>query len=411
MRFQLLPPLSEDDREALKADIAARGVQVAVEYDQDGEIIDGHHRVAICQELGITVFPKSVRVYADDTARRMQARRLNIARRHLNSEARRVLIRDELFENADRSDREIARGLGVSDHTVAEVRAELVAGAQIAHQQTRKDAKGVAQPAAKPPQYFRVELPGADGEAALVNSAKDAKRARRHRRKRELERKAKQAAAANAAMSGERYDLRVCACSDWPSFKFKVDAIITDPPYPVEFLDCYSELSLMASKVLNRGGHCLVMCGQSHLEDVLHRLSSHLVYQWTFAYLTPGQSTQVFGRRIKSNWKPIVWLTNGKHEWEHVRDVFASDMNDKRFHEWGQSVGGMAQIVERFTVAEQIVLDPFCGAGTTGLAALALDRLFVGGDIDKERIAIAAERFHDQATQRQRDSDTVQSVA
>lgn len=47
----LLPCLSEGEFEALKADIAARGVQVPVEYDEHGNILDGHHRVCACQEL------------------------------------------------------------------------------------------------------------------------------------------------------------------------------------------------------------------------------------------------------------------------------------------------------------------------------------------------------------------------
>ena len=60
--FDLLPPLSRQDYEALKADIAARGVQVPVEYDEHGHILDGHHRVRACQELGIKDWPRIVRV-------------------------------------------------------------------------------------------------------------------------------------------------------------------------------------------------------------------------------------------------------------------------------------------------------------------------------------------------------------
>jgi hypothetical protein len=43
--WQVMPPLSADEYQALKADIALRGVMVPVEYDQDGAVIDGHHRV------------------------------------------------------------------------------------------------------------------------------------------------------------------------------------------------------------------------------------------------------------------------------------------------------------------------------------------------------------------------------
>lgn len=49
----------------------------------------------------------------------------------LNSEQKRALIADELRDNPGRPDREIARALGVDDKTVASVRAELEAVAEI----------------------------------------------------------------------------------------------------------------------------------------------------------------------------------------------------------------------------------------------------------------------------------------
>ena len=39
--YQLLPPLSAEEYAALKADIAARGVQVPVEVDEAGETLNG----------------------------------------------------------------------------------------------------------------------------------------------------------------------------------------------------------------------------------------------------------------------------------------------------------------------------------------------------------------------------------
>jgi site-specific DNA-methyltransferase (adenine-specific) len=40
-----------------------------------------------------------------------------------------------------------------------------------------------------------------------------------------------------------------------------------------------------------------------------------------------------------------------------------------------------------------MVLDPFCGTGTTGLAALALGRHFTGIDLNPAFAALAAERL------------------
>ncbi len=51
-----------------------------------------------------------------------------------------------------------------------------------------------------------------------------------------------------------------------------------------------------------------------------------------------------------------------------------------------------------------IVLDPFCGTGTTGLAALALGRQFTGIELNPKFAAIAAERLRQAATPEQGDS-------
>lgn len=44
MQYQLFPELNESEFSELKADIAERGVMVPIEYDEEGNILDGHHR-------------------------------------------------------------------------------------------------------------------------------------------------------------------------------------------------------------------------------------------------------------------------------------------------------------------------------------------------------------------------------
>lgn len=152
--FQVLPTLSKEDFEGLKASIKKFGVQVPVEYDEHGNIIDGHHRVRICQELGIEDWPKTVRTYSDDDAKRTQARELNLKRRHMGRDVLRALIKEELMENPESSDRHVAQKLGVSHPTVANVRAELENGGKIYHQDNVVGKDGVTQPKKK-----RAKLP------------------------------------------------------------------------------------------------------------------------------------------------------------------------------------------------------------------------------------------------------------
>jgi site-specific DNA-methyltransferase (adenine-specific) len=82
-KYQLLAALRPDERASLRADIARRGVMVAVEKDEDGNILDGHHRAAIAGELGID-YPVIVRTFASEQAKREHVIKLNLARRHLD---------------------------------------------------------------------------------------------------------------------------------------------------------------------------------------------------------------------------------------------------------------------------------------------------------------------------------------
>jgi len=176
-----------------------------------------------------------------------------------------------------------------------------------------------------------------------------------------------------------------------------IDAIVTDPPYSEEYLSLYRVLSEKAQGWLKPGGLCAVMTGQSYLPQVFEALLDHLDYHWTLAYLTPGgQAVQVFPRKVNTFWKPIIICRNGdgnSPEW--FGDVARSDVNDndKRFHDWGQSESGMADVVKRLTRVGDTVLDPFMGAGTTGVVALAQGRSFIGCDLDAENVQVTRQRL------------------
>lgn len=149
-RYQLLPDLLSDDFAALMADIKARGVLVPVEYDEHGEILDGHHRVRACEELGIIDWPRVVRAGLTEDGKRLHARQLNLARRHLNHAQKRALISDQLRDTPEKSNRQIAAGLGVSPTTVTTIRANLEKEGMVSKLDTVVGKDGIKQPARKP---------------------------------------------------------------------------------------------------------------------------------------------------------------------------------------------------------------------------------------------------------------------
>jgi site-specific DNA-methyltransferase (adenine-specific) len=57
-------------------------------------------------------------------------------------------------------------------------------------------------------------------------------------------------------------------------------------------------------------------------------------------------------------------------------------------------------LLERIVLAAsdpgQVVLDPFCGSGTTGVACIRHGRRFIGFDLEPEYLAVARQRFEDE---------------
>ena len=125
LRYQVMPELADEEYQALKDSIAENGVLVPVEYDDEGNILDGHHRVRACGELGIKEWPTVYRVGMSEEEKRSHARRLNMARRHLNAGQKAKMLRAQLKDTPFLSNRQIAKALGVDHKTVGTWREQL----------------------------------------------------------------------------------------------------------------------------------------------------------------------------------------------------------------------------------------------------------------------------------------------
>jgi len=130
-KYQVLPPMPPEQFAALKADIAERGVLVPIDVDEEGHILDGHHRYRACVDLKITDFSTIVRPGMSEEDRRMFARKSNMLRRHLTREQVRQLIAEQLKDTPNWANSRIAQALGVDDKTVATVRSQMEATSEI----------------------------------------------------------------------------------------------------------------------------------------------------------------------------------------------------------------------------------------------------------------------------------------
>lgn len=178
-----------------------------------------------------------------------------------------------------------------------------------------------------------------------------------------------------------------------------VDLIFTDPPYLKEFLPSYGVLADIAARVLKPGCFVLAMAGGLYADSIMAQLAEHLTYYWTFhVHMTgkytgkvhPGGNHMPIITRVK----PIYCFVKG---WGEPRTVLYDPIvgggNDKRFHHWGQEMLSARYLIDCFSEAGNLVLDPFVGGGTTAVVAQALERRYLGFDIDHRYVEIARGRL------------------
>jgi ParB-like chromosome segregation protein Spo0J len=80
----LVPEPSPEESESLKKSIKENGLYVPIIVNQNGIVLDGHHRYKACQELGIE--PKTqVKEFKDKSDEQLFVIDCNLIRRQLNN--------------------------------------------------------------------------------------------------------------------------------------------------------------------------------------------------------------------------------------------------------------------------------------------------------------------------------------
>lgn len=401
----LIPPLSESEYSELEKSLLTEGCREPIIIWKN-MIVDGHHRYEICTKYNIPFKTQEIEFQNENEAKvwiltNQLARRnlpefvrieLALKRKEIllakgkekMSEAKKqaLTMQREGLSNLDKPYEEphdtrqiIADNLKVGVGTVA--RAEVIL----------KQA----------PEELLDKL--RCGNASINEVYKEVKKktnqAKIQQRRNEL------AEVGKSIPPDDRWHIWQADIATWQAPK-EYDFIITDPPYPKKYIYLYEILAKRALEWLKPDGLVLAMCGQSYLDEVLRLMSQHLKYYWTGCYLTPGQPTPLHTRQVNTTWKPVLIFSRpeANYKGKVFGDMWRSDGSDKELHEWGQSESGMYSIISQVCLPGQSILDPFCGSGTTGVAALKHGCLFDGIDIDENSVNIAKGRLYDAAPKR-----------
>ena len=398
--FQILPELSPEEFAGLKADIAANGIQVPIEIDEVGRIIDGHHRHRAWQELraeGVRVpmYESKLRRYESDTERFAQAFRLNAHRRHLLPEQRKKLI--TTLRQRGWSLQKIADELKVGKSTVArsvsgvpDGTPDMVQGLDGRQYPSRKPNFSVSVHSKREEERVMRALTelGDDVPAKATSVARLEKRAKANRVRSGV-------VPDGSSQLGVNWRLDCADIREWEVEDESVDLILTDPPYSMDALPLYRDLAEFAERVLKPGRLLIAYSGKLALPDVYDHLTPQLDYVWQGVVVQNNKPSRIHARKIEGGYRPFLMLSKGEYD----RRGWIKDTIDhvtppkKERHPWEQAIEPFVQLVRQASRSGEVVCDPFTGSGTTGVAALSEGRNFLGCEVDPRTVREASDRL------------------
>jgi 16S rRNA G966 N2-methylase RsmD len=379
---ELVHPLTKNKFEALLASIAKNnGIREPIIINRARKVLDGHHRVKACRQLGVEYVPAIVRNFDSEPKERAYAISTNRERRQLNDyQDIELFIEQNKIEIEVESEKARQRQLDPLAQNGAKGKVSEIM-AKRAGVPTRRYEKVT----------FLKEYASEEDKKLLragIRSIDDCNSYYMRKRKRD-ERQAENSFENSDNLTLVHGDFRD-KCKDIPDNS--VALIFTDPPYAKECLDLYRDLGELAARVLVDGGSLVVYLNTYYLKEIYSMLeSAGLRYNWIFALIHTGGTASMYHQQVRVKWKPLLWFVKGEklRTPDFIEDLIISQPPDKSLHDWAQSPADAKHVIEKLTVESDLILDPFMGSGTTGIATIKLNRKFISIEIDESRYRVA----------------------
>lgn len=185
-----------------------------------------------------------------------------------------------------------------------------------------------------------------------------------------------------------------------------IDFILTDPPYLVRYesrdgrritndiKDTWLRAAFaQAYRVLRPNRFCVCFYGWSKADKFIaawraagFRIVGHLVFRKRYASATRFLCYQHEQAYLLAKGEPACP--------EHpIPDVLDMPYTDNQLHPTQKAVSALLPLIESFSHEGDLVLDPFCGSGSTLAAARRVRRHFIGIELDPTYHAAATCRL------------------
>ena len=204
-----------------------------------------------------------------------------------------------------------------------------------------------------------------------------------------------------------------------------VDLVLTDPPYNIsqknniktmkdrnrqgldfgdwdKDFDLTGWIDIVADKV-TKNGAMIVFSSWKHLSEISLALAENgFDTKDIIRYVKPNPMPRNRDRRYVVDCEYAVWAVRRNGKWTFNRQDpkyqrpefrFVPPTGKNRIHPTEKPVKLMQSLVEIHSNPNDIILDPFMGSGSAGVASLNLNRKFIGIEMDKHYFDLAKERI------------------
>jgi hypothetical protein len=416
-------PLMDEKRlSELTEDIRTNGLREEITLC-DGDILDGRNRYKACLAAGVT--PRTRKFDGDPWA---YVWSLNGERRDLTGgDEQRYLIWKRCHEQSEawnQTQERIAKEANAKRSKAAKGNSNAAKGS--------KNSNGTKCPTTEKSKHVsRAEKAAASrtnegavkrGDSLSSHAPDLAEQVRKGEIKptdahKELRKRKRQAKETGAKQTAKRESWKVTKAQKVVACQ----ALITDPPYGI--LDEQwepSEIEKFTREWAGRWNDCgadlaAVFFSQRYLWESREWFDESLTnyaFQQLLIWHYPNNKSPQSRKGFKQTWEPVfLYRRNGCDreiqlhggEWGeglndfdcHVAAVPQSNFNDEnaKGHPAQKPVSVMLWLVNALTLPGELVCDPFCGSGTTGIAAVRLVRRFHGIETNAEYLELSERRI------------------
>lgn len=185
-----------------------------------------------------------------------------------------------------------------------------------------------------------------------------------------------------------------------------VDFILTDPPYLVNYRDRSgrrvvnddNEVWLKPAfrqmyRVLRPDSLCVSFYGWNKVDTFMSAwreagfdIVGHIVFRKRYSSKARYLSYEHESAYLLAKGRPLLPSSP-------VPDVLDWQYSGNRLHPTQKPVQPLKTLIGAFTKPDAVVLDPFCGSGSTLIAAQELGRSFIGIELDEQHHRTASSRI------------------